>query len=259
MPEEVKSNRERFSERMKSKYPDRDFSDDEDLFGQINDDYDNYDKDVESYKEREKSLSDLFASDPRSGSFLTSWRNGGDPAVELVRQFGDDFVEALNDPERQDAIAQASKEFAEKVAKEKDFDEQYQKNIGETLELIATIQEEKGWSDEQVDTIMEFLVGIMKDGILGKFSRESIEMASKAINYDLDVEDASMQGEIRGRNTKIEEKLRKGNRSDGTANLSGKNSVNGSSREMPDLGAIGRYDGSKSIWERGGEKRKAYK
>ena len=53
---EVKSNRERYTERLKAKYPDREFADDEALFGQINDDYDGYDKELSGYKEREKAL-----------------------------------------------------------------------------------------------------------------------------------------------------------------------------------------------------------
>lgn len=58
MPENttVKSNRDKYMERMKGKYPDREFSDDEALFGQINDDYDGYDKEIAGYKEREKAF-----------------------------------------------------------------------------------------------------------------------------------------------------------------------------------------------------------
>ena len=36
---EVKSNRERYTERLKAKYPDKEFADDEALFAQINDEY----------------------------------------------------------------------------------------------------------------------------------------------------------------------------------------------------------------------------
>ena len=126
MPENttVKSNREKYAERLKTKYPDRDFADDEALWGQVNEDYDGYDKELARYKEREEALSNLFTSDPRSASFLTNWRKGGNPAVELVRMYGDDFIEEMKDPEKQEEFAAASKEFAERVAKERDFDEQ---------------------------------------------------------------------------------------------------------------------------------------
>ncbi len=255
---EVKSNRERHAERMKSKYPDREFADDEALFGQINEDYDNYDKQLSSYQEREKALSDLFASNPRSAAFLTDWRKGEDPIVGMIRKFGDEFKEALDDPEKQEALAAANKEYAKRIAEEEKYEAEYQKNITETLSTLESLQEETGLSDKDIDSAMDFLVNIMKDGLLGKFTRESIIMALKAINHDLDVEQADHEGEVRGRNTKIEEKLRKGAKNDGTANLGSKHGGgSGSKREMPDLGVIDENFGTQTIWERGGEKRRS--
>ena len=43
---EVKSNRERYTDRLKAKYPDKEFADDEALFAQINDEYDGLDKEL---------------------------------------------------------------------------------------------------------------------------------------------------------------------------------------------------------------------
>ena len=148
--------------------------------------------------------------------------------------------------------------YAERITKEKEFEEQYQQNINATLSTLEQMQQEEGISDDEIDQAMEFLIGIMKDGLLGKFTRDSIQMAIKAIKHDSDVETASHEGEVKGRNSKIEEKLRKGSKSDGTANLAGKNGGgNAGSRQMPDLGAISRYDGAQNIWERGGEKRRS--
>ena len=173
--ERVTSNRDKFAERMKGKYPDKDFADDEALWGQVNEDYDGYDRELAGYKEREKTFSDLFTSDPRSAAFLTNWRNGGNPVVELVRMFGEDFVEEMKDPAKQEELSKASQDFAERVAKEKEFDELYKKNISETRATVEAMQREDGLSDEEIDKAMEFLVGIMKDGVLGKFSPESIQ------------------------------------------------------------------------------------
>jgi hypothetical protein len=172
--------------------------------------------------------------------------------------FGDDFKAALEDPEKQEALATANKEFAERIAQEKEYEGEYQKNLDETLTTLEAMQQEEGLPDEDIDSAMDFLVGIVRDGIMGKFTRESIEMAIKAIRHDSDVEAAGHEGEVKGRNSKIEEKLRKAGKNDGTADLAGKNGGgSGGSRQMPDLGAIGRYDGTQNIWERGGEKRKA--
>lgn len=256
---EVKSNRDRYTERLKAKYPDKEFADDEALFGQINEDYDGYDKQLGDYREREKALSDLFASNPRSAAFLTDWRNGEDPIVGLIRKFGDDFKAALEDPEKTEALAEANKEYAERIAKESEFEEQYQQNIAGTLTTLEQVQQEDGLSDDDIDKAMDFLINIMRDGLLGKFSAESVRMALKAINHDADVEEAGHEGEVKGRNTKIQEKLRKGNKNDGTADLAGKNGGGGKAHRMPDLGAIEQGYGTKNIWERGGEKRRAVK
>ena len=175
-------------------------------------------------------------------------------------QYASSFcLEALEDPEKQEALAAANKDYAERIAKESEFEEQYQQNIQETLTTLERMQQEEGLSDDDIDKAMEFLISIMRDGLLGKFSPDSIHMALKALNHDGDVEQADREGEIRGRNTKIEEKLRKGGKSDGTANLAGKNGGKGMARQMPDLGVIERSYDYKNIWERGGERRRPAK
>lgn len=259
MPERTTemSNRDRYAERLRAKYPDREYADDEALWAQANDDYDDYDKKLASYREQDQALSDLMTSDPRSAAFLMQWRKGKNPAVALVEMFGDDFVEELKDPAKQEELAAASKAYAERVSKEKEFDEQYQKNIQKTLDTLEQMQNEEGLSDGEVDDAMTFLVGIMKDGILGKFTPESIHMALSAINHDADVAVAAREGEVKGRNARIEEKLRRSQRGDGTATLDGRNAGGGRRRDMPDLGVLNRYDdGGQTIWERGGERRR---
>ncbi len=254
----VSSNRDRYAERLKSKYPDKEYSDDESLFGQINDDYDDYDNRLASYQERESALANLFASNPRSASFLIDWRNGEDPIVGLVRKFGDDFKAALEDPEKQEVLALANQEYAKRIAEEDDYKKQYDINALETAALLNQMEESGELNAADADAAIEFLILVMKDAILGKFTRESILMATKAIQYDGAVEQADQEGEVRGRNAKIEEKLRQGSRGDGTADLQGKNG-GGQSPPMPDLGALDRYDdGAKNIFERGGEKRTKY-
>lgn len=217
------SNRERYLERMKARFPDREFADDEELYGQINDDYDEYDKQINGYKEQEKTLSDLMTSDPRAGYFLNDWRNGEDPLLSYVKRFGPELKEALESPEKAEALAEANKEYAERVAKSEEYEAEYQKNLEESNAVIDELQAEEGLSDEEIDERLQFIMKMTQDAILGKFTKESLQMAAKAINHDADVELADAEGEIRGRNAKIEEKLRRKKRGDGTANIAGKN------------------------------------
>lgn len=141
--ETVKSKRDLTLERMRGRYPDEQFDDDEQLFGRINDDYDQYDNELAGYKEREGKFSDMFTSDPRSASLMMSWKDGDDPAVALIRLYGQDIKDAIDDPDKQEAIAEANKEYMERVAKEKQYEEEYSKNLAESLTLLEKAQKEK--------------------------------------------------------------------------------------------------------------------
>lgn len=220
---EVKSRRDQHLDRLRSKYPDKKFEDDEEIYGQISDDYDTYEAELEGYRGREKSLSDMFAADPRSAQFLTDMHNGNDPVLGLVRNFGVEIKDVLDDPEIQDKIAEANKEYVERIANSKKLDEEYEGNMDNTLETLRQFQTERGMSDEQIDQVITFLLGVVRDGVMGKFSTETLDMACKALNYDADVAAAGEEGEVAGRNAKITENLRKSNKGDGTAPLGGKN------------------------------------
>lgn len=220
---ETKSKREEQLERLRKKYPDKKFADDEEIYGQISDDYDQYEKDLSAYKDREKELSDMFSSDPRSAQFLADMHNGKDPVLGLVRNFGIEIKDVLDDPEMQDKIAEANKEYVERVARSKQLDEEYEKNMKETLSTLNAFQEARGMSDEEIDEVAEAMIGIVRDGIVGKFSKETLSMIADALNHDKDVAAAAEEARVAGRNAKITEQLRKPQKGDGTMPLGGKN------------------------------------
>ena len=224
---EVKSSRDRHVERLRKKYPERQFADDEEIFGATSDDYDQYEQELADYKGQVGKLSDMFAADERSAQFLNDWRNGQDPVVGLVRTFGIEIKDVLDSPEMQDKIAEANKEYVERLAKSKKLDEEYEQNMDASLETLRQFQAERGLTDEQIDAAFDFLLGIVKDGVMGKFSAQTLDMACKAINHDADVATATEEGEVAGRNSKVMEQLRKSNKGDGTAPLGGKNSPAG--------------------------------
>lgn len=235
--ERVKSKREAQIARLQERYPEMDVTDEEAIFGAIYDDYDKYDQELEGYKGREKTLSDMFAADPRSAQFLTDMHRGEDPIVGLVRNFGPEIKDLLDDPEMQEKLAEANKEYVERVAKSKELKEAYDTNFSESMAALEAFQQEKGLSDEEVDSLGERIVAIVQDAIVGKFPRELYDMIWKAMSYDADVAAAAEEGEIAGRNTKITEQLRKPEQGDGTRPLGGTNN------------GPGRAGGKKSLFD----------
>ena len=256
--QEIKAKKDLVLDLLKSKYPEAEYADDDALFEQIGKDYEEYEEQKKGYEEEHDALADLFAKDPKSASFFVEWQNGKDPIVNLLELYGNEILDIMDDPERQAELAEANKKFLERVAKEKQLEEEYNKNIEVSKQTLSDIQAEQGLTDEQIDKAMEFIVGVFTDAIIGKFDRETIKMALKATNYDADVEAATQEGDVRGRNAKIKEQLRTRNTNDGVAQLNGKN--NGvPSNLRNELGALSNYgDGVKDIWERGGMVRKKY-
>ncbi|MBR1464940.1 MAG: hypothetical protein IJ607_01100 [Bacteroidaceae bacterium] len=222
----AKSKRDLFGERLKKKYPDREYADDEALFGQINDDYDDYDNQLSQYKERESRLTDLFAKDNRAAQFITDMAKGNDPWLAVIERLGIDGVtDLMNDPSKQAEYAEANKKYVERLAKEKSLEEEYERNFAESMNLLEQIQQERGLGDETIDAAMELVIRIANEAILGKFTAETIDMALNAVNHDADVRNARTEGTVAGRNAKIDEKLRKPQTGDGTPNLAGSNNA----------------------------------
>lgn len=229
---QVKSRRDQLGERLKKKYPDREYADDEALFGQINDDYDEYDKALSGYKERESKLTDLFTRDPRSAEFITDMAQGKDPWASLINRIGIDGVkEMLDDPARMEEFAKNNKEYVERIAKQKGLVEEWEKNMTATLSMLEQKQQELGLTDEQVDAAADWIKDVTNDAVIGIIKPETIDMALKAINHDADVAAASAEGEIRGKNAKAEAKLRKPRRGDGTPTLAGANNAPAPTRQ----------------------------
>jgi polyhydroxyalkanoate synthesis regulator phasin len=254
-------NRAKFIARFKQSHPDTNIEDEETLYGVINDDYDKYDTDLNDARNREQAMVDLYTEDPRTASLLTAWKDGEDPLLYLIRNYGDEFLDALRDEERQEEFAKAYSEYLEKVAKSKEFEEQYQGNLQQSIDTLDQMVADGEISAEDCDEVIGNITNTISDGIYGKFDKETILMYLKALHHDEDVAEADYAGEVRGRNSKIEEKLRKGTQGDGTASIYGRNGGR-VSEAMPDLGAIDQYrdgGGNSSIWERGGEKRTTFR
>lgn len=240
-------NRDALRKRLAERYPDENFDEDEALYGRINGDYDEYDSQLGKYKENESRMVDLFNRDPRSARFLTEWADGGDPVIAIIRNYGSDIKEMLDDPEKIDEIAKANKEYVDRISKEKGLEEEYEKNLEESLTLLENVQTERGLTDEQMKAAIAQLRDDAIDVIMGRFTAEALDRVLKAQNHDADVEAAAYEGEVRGANKKIDERLRKRQSGDGTARLQGKN---GGTQNLGREGMRNVIQGG-SIWDTG--------
>lgn len=252
------SKRDAFKRRLSEKYPDKNFDDEEAMFGQISDDYDSTESELNRYREDERKLTDMFNADERNAALFADFANGGDPRLTLIKLYGKDVGDMANDPEKQEEVAAANREYVERVAKEKSLEEEYKKNLDDSLQAADDWQKKNNLTDEQVDEAFQFIVQIASDAIVGKFTEESLDLARKSITHDMDVQEAGNAGEIRGRNAKIDMKLKKSKNSDGVPSLGGKSRGASKSQSSPDLGALDTIASRGSIWD-SDEKRTKFK
>ena len=250
--EPVKGKRDLYLESLKSRYPDKSFDSDDEIFGQAIEDNENNERELKGFREREKGLSDMFAKDPRVARYFSGIRKGESPDIMLVRLYGKDIVDAANDPAKMEEIAAANKEYIDRLAEEQGLEQAYAENSAKSLEALAA----SGIPDDDIDKALEHLAKMSLDFVKGQISVDDVQMILKAINHDADVEDATREGEVKGRNTRIVEKLRKQKAGDGLPNITSGGGSAPKKPELPDMGALNGYgDDSQSIWDRGNYKR----
>lgn len=224
--QEQKSRRDQYLERLKARYPEKDYADDEAIFGQANDDYDEYERQLADYKGREDKLQEMFAKDPKNAQFIADMASGKDPWLAVIERLGIDGVtDLLNNPEKKEEYAEANKTYIEKLAKEKELEAEHDANLEVSLQMIDEEKAKRGLSDETIDAAWNLILQIAHEAIMGKITPETLDMALKATNHDADVENARTEGQIAGKNEKVEETLRKPKAGDGVPAMGGSNAA----------------------------------
>lgn len=210
---EVMTSRDRIKDRYAKKYPEKDFTAEDSanvLDDEIIAELEAYDAEVEGYRMNDKKLKDLFNSDPRSGRFMVSWAaEGGNPIQYLLDIFGPDLVDAMQSEEGRAKIVESTNKYLEQKAENEKGEAERVANYEQSVNDLVAFAEEKGISEEQAVEVFEKVNQIAFDVIDGKYTRDAYEMAFNAMNYSADVETARHEGEVAGRNAKIEEKLAK--------------------------------------------------
>lgn len=252
----ITSRKAQMLERLKAKKPDLNIEDEEAVFGAINDDYDESDEYRTSNEASNKRVLDILERDGRAGQFFVEMINGKDPLIAMIEEYGPDFRVALEDPEKAEEIAEANKKYREKILKSKELETEAEANLQASLDALDAAQSESGVSDEVITKVTELYAQIVRDAIVDKVDKATWDMLIKAVNYDADVADAEHMGEVRGKNTRIDEFKRKVTQSDAMPPaLGGQPVAQAPQRDPMDEGFLARAK-QPSIYERGGMKRK---
>lgn len=230
--------------RMKERKPDTDWdaTDDDAMADMAMADYDEMSSMVDQYKQRDAAFDELAAKHPQAMMFLAQLAKGKSMREAIENSMEVSIEDLYNDPDYPRAKEEKAAKEAEAV-----------KNM---LAEIDKQAEEKGWTPEDVDQALEDFDEIIRAVEENKVTFDMLQLLHNGKRYDKDVAKALHEGEVNGRNAKIEEtKRKKKASSDGLPALGGQ-SKGGESNKTLVRG--GRNGVGSDIWGAANMKRNNY-
>lgn len=218
--------------RIKEANPDADVTEDN-LFEHLHNYANARDEKFGALQKSVDDFTNLIGNDDYASGFIAHLGSGGHPLDYIIDNWDGDVQELLNDPNRKEkfeAARTAKKTAIEKTEKaEADRQEAMFNSLDRLVaKLDPTIELEvlKGTDeaakkiqldkldaiDEKVQKVVSFLYEIANGFTTGNISDDTLDFALKAINFDnaiADKENEINAAEVRGRNAKIEGKMKK--------------------------------------------------
>lgn len=201
-PVDDRPNRKAFSERFAKRHKDIDFEDKEARYGAMNDDADA----LSRYEEDGKALSEMFDNNRWLAAMAMDLKKNPDlNPIEWMASQGIDIGAAMQDEEMAKKVAQQIADFQQKKADE----ENHEKELVENLQKSADAMEELGLDEDGKAELWESFFKMIGDAEDGIVSAETWMLFKNARNYDADVASAREEGAMQGRNEKIQNKVKR--------------------------------------------------
>lgn len=212
-----KSARDIFYDSVREFAPDGKYDDDENEY------YAKGNEMISALKEKGQKYDDIsnkllkrFMEDPEDAAAFLDYADGMPLVSAIVKNKGrdslkepaegedgwDDFNKAI---EERHARSEKNRADAEaEMEKIRAAQETLKKNAEETQARIDALAEKEGWSPEEKEEFTKYLIGDMENIVNGIYSDDTIGRYRKAYRYDDDIAAAREQGEVEGKNAKID-------------------------------------------------------
>lgn len=215
--QEIKKGRDKLVSRAAERWPERHFVPDvtgvsegqqiDDLDEAISDMMDEQDSRMGEMNAKLEKLQQLMYSDPQSAEFISLWLETGDPRAALVEVFGDELSD-LGTEEGRNKFSGNLKNWRDRKAENDRLTKESDDNWNAFLEKLNTWGNSKGLDNEKKANVAGRLMDVYEKGLTNAYDEDDFEMAYKALSYDQDVAVARQEGEVSGRNAKIQSQRR---------------------------------------------------
>ena len=198
----ARPNRDRYSSMFAEDNPDVDFEDKEARYERLAKDRD----DLRKLRKSGKAFSGILDKHRWMGAMLSDEETN--PLVWMAKH-GIDIKAALDDPEAMQKVTEAFDGWTQKQADGEAAEQAQGEAIDASLQALASVQQEFGLSDEQMDRLWtHFWDEVFAPAFQGKVSRDTWVALMHAMNYDTDMQNAREEAAMQARNEKHTNKVK---------------------------------------------------
>lgn len=251
--QKVAANKQKWLDNFAKRHSDIDQSDEEAYYGAINDDYDDYDERIKGYEDDNKRVKEMLEANPAFAQMLVEAHNGGNPWKVLAQIGGEPLLELMKNPEDEELaqnVLDGMNDYAEKVKEHSALEEEAAANIGPSIDAMLEVADENGMSDDQTNEMYKLWDTIQQGAIVNKVEKSTWELLAKAIMHDENVMAAETEGEMRGKNAKMQVEKNHIIKGASPSLLRGQGGSQNNNPKPPTLGD----EINSSIWDRDNEK-----
>ena len=220
----VATYRDQLVERMRSRYPDRNFDSPnspdspdglespDSLEQSIVETLAENDRrlgELDELESKTNALSELLNNSVRASVFLNTLASTGDPSAAIYRAYGKEAHDAFVQGDASELIASIEADDQRRRSEDEAFEAEKAANLQASFDALDQWGDSKGLDEDQKVAVFMRFYNILSDALVGKYSPELFEMGWKADNYDTDVENARREGEVAGRNANIRAQTRR--------------------------------------------------
>jgi hypothetical protein len=198
----ARPNRDKYASMWAEDNPDVDFEDKEARYERMARDR----SDLRNLRSSGKKLSGILDKHRWIGAMLMD--DEENPLVWMAKN-GIDIKAALEDPEVMEKVTEGFGDWTKKQADGEAAEAAKDAAIDESLNALASVQQEYGLSDEQLDRMWEnFWDNVFAPAFKGEVSKDTWVAMMHAMNYDQDIANAREEAAIQARNEKHANKLK---------------------------------------------------
>jgi hypothetical protein len=201
------TSRDKFHERIKSAYPDDTFEGDDAIYDKASSHLDGLEEFKGKGMEVNQKLITMLRGEPELEGIVKCVLKGMPTRAAIAKYFSpEDLIPAEGEGDFNDYQTSAN-DRVQRVADRDKFETEVTDNLAESEATLKAFAEEVGLDDNQSAELIDLVSEIMGDLYKGKLPKSLLAHVHKSTTADKQIEDAAADGELKGKNAKIEEKM----------------------------------------------------